>query len=190
MSSTNEQLSKRDQFLIESYKEQNASWKHEDNLLYRFTTILLPVSIAALVVPYVQDKVPDLLATLGGLILITFWAFSCQIMETKSKLRFSITNKIEKSWRIPGHKDYEKIRKDTYDKRLKSYNLRCCMYWVYLSIVGMLAWFRFYGPGPTQQIFITKTVDFWTIVAVIVIVAVIIGWAMLKAKEDPPESGD
>ena len=51
MSDTNDQLSRRDQLLIESYKEQTAAWRHENNLLYRVTTIILPVSIAALGVP-------------------------------------------------------------------------------------------------------------------------------------------
>ena len=101
MSNTNDQLSPRELYLIESYKEQTAAWRHENNLLYRFTTIVLPVSIAALGVPYVQADVPDLLATLGGLMLMTFWAVSCQIMQIKSNLRFSIINKIEKSWGIP-----------------------------------------------------------------------------------------
>ena len=100
MSNTNDQLSRRDQLLIESYKEQTAAWRHENNLLHRFTTITLPVSIAALGVPYVQEDVPDLLATLGGLTLMTFWAFSCQIMQIKSNLRFSIINQIEECWKI------------------------------------------------------------------------------------------
>ena len=59
MSNTNDQLSRRDHLLIESYKEQTAAWRHENDLLYRFTTITLPVSIAAWGVPYVQQKVPD-----------------------------------------------------------------------------------------------------------------------------------
>ena len=60
MSNANEQLSRCEQLLIESYKEQTAAWRHENDLLYRFTTIILPVSIAALGVPYVQKKVPYL----------------------------------------------------------------------------------------------------------------------------------
>ena len=54
MSNTNDQLSRRDQLLIESYREQTAAWKHEGDLLYRFTSVILPLSIAALGVPYLQ----------------------------------------------------------------------------------------------------------------------------------------
>ena len=146
MSNTNEQLSKREQYMIESYKEQTAAWRHENNLLYRFTTITVPVSIAALGVPYVQNMVPDLLATLGGLTLMTFWALSCQIMQIKSNLRFSVIKQIEECWQIPSHKDC-KVRKDnTYGEkgsnRYRSHFLRCCIYWVYLGIVGVLTLYR------------------------------------------------
>ena len=185
MSNTNDQLSRRDQLLIESYKEQTAAWRHENDLLYRFTTITLPVSIAALGVPYVQDGVPDLLAILGGLTLMTFWAFSCQIMQIKSNLRFSVINQIEECWQIPSHKDCKVRKENTYrekgSSRLRSHFLRCCIYWIYLVIVGGLTWFRFYGQCPTQQIFITKTIDFRVIVSVVVIVAPMVSLAMWKA---------
>ena len=72
MSNTHEPLSRRDQFLIESFKEQAAAWKHEDNLLHRFTSVILPLSIAALALPYVQNDVPDLLGRVDicGIIVI------------------------------------------------------------------------------------------------------------------------
>ena len=188
MSNTNDQLSRRDQLLIESYKEQTAAWRHENDLLYRFTTITLPVSIAALGVPYVQQKVPDLLAILGGLTLMTFWAFSCQIMQIKSNLRFSVINQIEECWQNPSHKDCFVRKKDTYGEKasgiLRSHFLRCCMFWIYLFIVGVLTWFRFYGQCPTEQFFITKTIDFWAIVTVVVIVIPVVGLAMWKAGKD------
>ena len=41
------------QLLLESYKEQTASWRHEDNTLYKFGAVLLPVSFVALGVPYI-----------------------------------------------------------------------------------------------------------------------------------------
>ena len=181
-------LSRRDQFLIESYKEQTAAWRHENDLLYRFTTITLPVSIAALGVPYVQKGVPDLLAILGGLTLMTFWAFSCQIMQIKSNLRFSVINQIEEYWQIPSHKDCKVRKGNTYrgkgSNRLRSHFLRCCIYWIYLVIVMALTWFRFYGQCPTKQVFITKTIDFWAIVTVVVIVIPVVGLAMWKAGKD------
>ena len=142
MPNASNQLSRRDQLLIESYKEQTAAWKHEDNLLHRFTSVILPLSIAALALPYVQKDVPDMLATLGGLTLMTFWAFSCQIMQIKSNIRFSIIIEIERCWKVPGHKDFRGKRNDTYGKKLRSHFLRYCIYWVYLVIVGGLTLYR------------------------------------------------
>ena len=43
------------QLLLEGYKEQTVSWKHEDNTLYKFGAVLLPVSFVALGVPYIGD---------------------------------------------------------------------------------------------------------------------------------------
>ena len=146
MSNTSEQLSAHDTYLIESFKEQAAAWKHEDNLLYRFTSIILPLSIAALAVPYIEDRVPDLLATIGGLTLMTFWAISCQIADIKSNIRLSIINKIEKCWNVWGHKNFKDIRDDTYgekaSRRLRDQCLRRYMFWVYLSIIGVLTLYR------------------------------------------------
>ena len=121
MSNTHEQLSPRELYLIESYKEQTAAWRHEDNLFYRLTSIVLPLSIAALAVPYIEDRVPNLLATIGGLTLMTFWAISCQIADIKSNIRLSIINKIEKCWDVWGHKDFRDIRKNTYGQKSSSF---------------------------------------------------------------------
>ena len=195
MSNTNHQLSRRDQLLIESFKEQTAAWKHEDNLLYRFTAVIFPLSIAALGVPYVNDKVPDILATIGGLTLITFWAVSCQIMDIKSNIRLSIINKIEKCWEVPGHKDFIDIRERTYGKKasdfLRSQLLRRCMFWVYFVIVALLTLCRFCGLCSTQRAFIDETTDSWIIGLAVVIVPVIVGLAMHQAgKEVCPKGKD
>ena len=181
-------LSRRDHLLIESYKEQTAAWRHENDLLYRFTTITLPVSIAALGVPYVQKGVPDLLATLGGLTLMTFWAFSCQIMQIKSNLRFSVINEIEKYWHIPSHKDCKVIKRNTYGKkesdRLRSHFLRCWLFWIYLGIVMALTWCKWRGPCCAQKVLTTETIDSIVIGGFGLIAFIIVSWAMWKARED------
>ena len=208
MSNTNYQLSRRDQFLIESYKEQTAAWRHENDLLYRFTTITLPVSIAALGVPYVQEGVPDLLATLGGLTLMTFWAFSCQIMQIKSNLRFSVINEIEKYWHIPSHKDCKVIKDNTYGKkesdRLRSHFLRCWLFWIYLGIVGVLTLCRtIHCMWSAQWAHKVVAISVAEIIFTLLLVCVsgkLVAKAMRqasedvcvkdKAKTDPPETGN
>ena len=186
MSSTHEQLSPRELYLIESYKEQTAAWKHEDNLLHRFTSVILPLSIAALALPYVQKDVPDMLATLGGLTLMTFWAFSCQIMQIKSNIRFSIIIEIERCWKVPGHKDFRGKRNDTYGKKPRSHFLRCCMYWVYLLISIVLYCIKTrFATCPDRY-----PIALEIIVGVLVVftnIAVII--AMCNARKALPESG-
>ena len=52
-------LDKNETLLIEAYKEQTASWKHEDSLFHRFTSIILPLSVVMLGVPYVQERRED-----------------------------------------------------------------------------------------------------------------------------------
>ena len=64
-------LNTHNQLLLESYKKRAAAWKHEDDLLHRFTAVTFPISIAALGVPYVED-VPLLFAAIAGLTLMTF----------------------------------------------------------------------------------------------------------------------
>ena len=202
MSDTNDQLSPRELYLIESYKEQTAAWRHEDNLFYRLTSIVLPLSIAALAVPYIEDRVPNLLATIGGLTLMTFWAISCQIADIKSNIRLSIINKIEKCWDVWGHKDFRDIRKNTYGQKsssfLRSQLLHRYMFWLYLVIVAGLTLCKLYGLCCTQTVIITVTKDSIVIGCFWAIAALTVGWAMWKAgkevcpkgkdKTDPPQN--
>lgn len=188
MSNTNEQLSKREQYMIESYKEQTAAWRHENNLLYRFTTILLPVSIAALGVPYVQQDVPDFLATLGGLTLMTFWALSCQIIETKSNLRFSIINEIEECWDIASHKDLITRKKNTYGQKasyfLRSHNLRCWLFRIYLFlVVGLTVWRGIYTTWSVGRVTTIVVIELVVILLVSWLSYIIADWAMQKADK-------
>ena len=187
MSNTNDQLSRRDQLLIESYREQTAAWKHEGDLLYRFTSVILPLSIAALGVPYLQKGVPDLLATVGGLTLMAFWAITCQIMHIKSNIRFTIINEIERCWKVPAHEEFKKRRDYTYGEKeryyFKSHFLRCCMFWIYLAIVGVLTLYRWTGPHCFQEILITESADSLIIIVLIILVFCLVEQARRKAKK-------
>ena len=104
------------QLLLESYKEQTASWKHEDNTLYKFGAVLLPVSFVALGVPYIGDikesnlTILEIISTSGGIILMTFWVAYVHATHAKITTRFQIINQIERDWVIIGHKDIQKIR--------------------------------------------------------------------------------
>ena len=51
-------LDKNETLLIESYREQSLSWRQDDTMLHRMTAIILPVSIAALIVSSVYEDLP------------------------------------------------------------------------------------------------------------------------------------
>ena len=134
-------LDKNETLLIEAYKEQTASWKHEDSLFHRFTSIILPLSVVMLGVPYVQNgETIALLALIGGILLMTFWGISSQIMHTKDRIRFSIINKLEDKFstigleRFSGHDEFRRIRDKAGGKRLRNYTLRVWMFWVYFVV--------------------------------------------------------
>lgn len=152
MTNTNEPLSIRDQLLLESYKEQTASWKHEDDILYKFGAVLLPVSFIALGVPYIKDiKEPSLtmlevISTSGGMILMTFWfAFVCS-SHSKISSRFQIINRIEENWEITGHKDIQKIRNQIFKPpkpfELRTHFLETHILYVYLLMAFILTLYR------------------------------------------------
>lgn len=154
MSNTHEPLSRQDQLLLESYKEQTASWKHEDDILYKFGAVLLPVSFIALGIPYIGDikesnlTILEIISTTGGMILMTFWfAFVCS-SHAKIRSRFQIINWIEENWKIKGHRDVPKIRDKAFKPPLlfplKTHFLETWIFYVYWTIAVILTGYRFY----------------------------------------------
>lgn len=152
MSNTNNQLSRRDQLLLESYREQTASWKHEDDILYKFGAVLLPVSFIALGIPYIGDikesnlTILEIISTSGGMILMTFWfAFVCS-SHSKITSRFQIINRIEESWEIIGHKDVQNIRGHIFKPpkpfELRTHFLETHILYVYLLMAFILTLYR------------------------------------------------
>ena len=145
----------KENVLIEVYKEHTASWKHEDNILYKFGAVLLPVSFVALGIPYLKDiKEPSLtifeiISTIGGIILMTFWVSYVYASHAKIRARFQIINEIERQierdWGIRGHKDIPYIRDKVFKPpcplQLKTHFLETQIFYVYAIMVFLLtAW--------------------------------------------------
>ena len=140
------------QLLLESYKEQTASWKHEDNILYKFGAVLLPVSFVALGVPYIGDieesnlAILEIISTSGGIILMTFWVAYVHATYAKVTARFRIINQIEERWGIIGHKDIRLIRDKIFKPprlfQLKTYFLEISIFYVYLFMASLLTVYR------------------------------------------------
>ncbi len=142
--------------LTEVYKEQTASWKHEDNILYKFGAVMLPVSFAALGVPYIADIeesnliILEIMSTIGGMILMTFWVSYVYATHAKVKARFQIINEIEcqieRDWGIKGHKDVPNLRDKIFGCprlfKLRTHFLEKSVFYVYWAIVVILLKFR------------------------------------------------
>ena len=134
------------QLRLESYKEQTASWRHLDSLLYRTTTIILPLSIAALGLPYVSTnpdstvaEIPKWVPMIGGLWLMIYWIFSCEIFEIRAKIRFDMIHELEDELgMIKGHKEWTKRRKAKWTKILRSHYLRRLMFVAYVIATVVL----------------------------------------------------
>ena len=140
------------QLLLESYKEQTASWRHEDNTLYKFGAVLLPVSFVALGVPYIGDikesnlTILEIISTIGGTILMTFWVTYAHATHAKVTTRFKIISQIEKRWGIIGHKDIRLIRDEIFKPPglfpLKTYLLETRIFYVYSLMALLLTVYR------------------------------------------------
>ena len=143
--------------LIEVYKEHTASWRHEDNILYKFGAVLLPVSFVALGIPYFKDiKEPSLtifeiISTIGGIILMTFWVSYVYASHAKIKARFQIINdiehQIERNYGIRGHKDIPNIRDKAFKPpcplQLKTHFLETRIFDAYWIAAFILTIYRF-----------------------------------------------
>ena len=145
----------REHLLIEVYKEHTAQARHEDNILYRFGRFMVPFSFILLGVPYVKDIedqnliILEIVSTIGGLILMTFWV--CYVYATHAKIlaRFQIINQIERDWRLNGHKDIPDIRDEIFGKpcffHLRTHSLEKSIFYVYWLLVVILTAWRFWG---------------------------------------------
>ena len=124
-------MSNENSHLLEEYKELGLCWRHDDEVFSKLTAVLLPLSIAALTLPYLRAGTPKLLAAAGGLMLMTFWFFSSKSHKGRSEIRFSRIHEIE---RILGFDSHLRYHRERAKNVLKDQRLRCCMFIVYLLI--------------------------------------------------------
>ena len=117
--------------LLEEYRELGLCWRHDDEMFSKLTAVLLPLSIAALTLPYLRAEAPKLLAASGGLMLMTFWFFSYLIHKSRFEVRFRRIYEIECILGFDSHLKYEK---ESTKSRLKDQGLRSWMFGLYLVI--------------------------------------------------------
>ena len=122
--------------LIETYKEQSLAWRHDDSILHRMTSLLLPISFTALVLPYVNKNIIVVLPVLaGGSILMIFWFLLCQILYIRIRIRFEVMGQIEKHWGTPGHRHFRDMRNEIFTKIPRGMLLYKGVFCVYLGVV-------------------------------------------------------
>ena len=145
--------------LIEVYKEHLAFCRHEDNILYRFGRFMVPSSFILLGVPYVKDIgdqnliILEIMSTIGGLTLMTFWVCYVCASHAKVKARFQIINdiehQIESACGIRGHKDVPNIRDKKFGEprffQLRTHVIEKSIFYVYWFLVCILTAWRSYG---------------------------------------------
>lgn len=124
-------MSNGNSHLLEEYKELGLSWRHDSESFSKLTAVLLPLSIAALTLPYLKAGPPKLLATVGGLMLMTFWFLSSLTYENRSNIRWSRMHEIEG---ILGFDSHLRIKRERVKSILKVQGLRRWIFGLYLAI--------------------------------------------------------
>ena len=124
--------------LIDEYKEQGFCWRLDDESSLKMTAILLPLSIAALSLPYLEHGPPKLLGVAGGLMLITFWFLLYQSYEDRLLIRWKRIHEIEWILRLDAHLMMHRERSDRGKARskysLKGEPLRWYLFVAYLVV--------------------------------------------------------
>lgn len=128
-------MSNENLHLLEEYKELGLSWRHDSESFSRLTAVLLPLSIAALTLPYLKPGAPKLLCVAGGLMLMVHWFFSSKRNEDRSCIRFSRIHEIEG---ILGFDSHLRIDRERAKSVLKGQRLRSWMFGLYLAIAFFL----------------------------------------------------
>ena len=176
------------QWLIESYKEQGETSRHDDIILHRMTVVILPVSITALIVSYVHTDVSKLVAIVGGVMLMLFWFILCQILHIRATIRFMMMNKIEEHWKIPGHRHFTDVRTEMFGNKLfKGIWLYRWAFFIYLfgaGAIGVYEWCK--RCGCLSCYFILGASG-------IIVYIVIVGslwWFVTRRVDRPIEKGD
>ena len=124
-------MSNENPHLLEEYKELGLSWRHDSESFSKLTAVLLPLSIAALTLPYLKGGAFKLPAVIGGLVLMTFWFFSSLTYENRSNIRWSRIHEIE---RILGFDSHLRVDSERAKQVLKIQGLRSWMFKLYLVI--------------------------------------------------------
>ena len=180
-----EEHSINEKYLLEEYRDQGFCWRNDDGAFSRLTAVLIPLSIAALTLPYLRSGTPKLLAASGGLLLMTFWVLSSELHTRRLKIRFSRLHEIE--W-ILGFNSHLKYHREVNQKVWRFQILRRYMFVAYLLIAfcvtcdmkgAVISWPLDWGI--IKSVITTETTAFLLVVFILIIpIAVCICWILSR----------
>ena len=141
--------------LMEEYREQGFCWRLDDESSLKMTAILLPLSIAALSLPYLEHGPPKLLGVVGGLMLITFWFILYQSYEDRLLIRWKRIHEIEWILGLDSHLMMHRERFNRSKERskysLKGEPLRWYLFIAYLVVTVFIIIFDIEIKATTLQ---------------------------------------
>ena len=117
-------------YLLEEYRELGLCWRHDDELLSKLTAVLLPLSVAALTLPYLKNGTPKFFAVVGGLMLMAYWFITACLCMRRIDIWFSRIRQIERLLGLYSHLSYYRNRASEVppiiSPELKFRKLRLC----------------------------------------------------------------
>ena len=132
-------MSDETSYLLEEYKELGLSWRRDSDALVKMETIFIPLSIAALTLPYyLKVEIPKLLSVSGGLMLMVYWFIMVCLYMRKLDSWLPRMREIEEILGFDSQRRYHSRRNEAnhgvIDKGLNFRRLRLFVFVLYVII--------------------------------------------------------
>ena len=171
--------------LLEEYKELGLCWRRDSDALVKMETIFIPLSIAALTLPYVKNQIPKLLSVSGGLMLMVYWLITVCLYMRKLDCWYPRMREIERQLEFDSQLRYRKRRttenRGIIDKGLSFRGVRLFVFVLYV-IITLLVMFDPRGSidasnwGIIKLVIAAETIVYFFIAMGALIGAMIIYW--------------
>ena len=164
--------------LMEEYRELGLCWRHDDDWISKWTAVLLPLSIAALTLPYLKEGTPKLLCAAGGLTIITYWYMSSLISKRRFEIRFSRIHQIEE---ILGFDSHLRYHRKSANSKMKHRRLRCGMFVGYMVIAFFVT--LEIKAEIIEALTVSSVVTFETVVYLILVGIIVVIWIGCRERK-------
>ena len=179
-------MSNRNSHLLDEYKELGLSWRRDSDALVKMETIFIPLSIAALTLPYyLKVEIPKLLSVSGGLMLMGYWFIMVCLYIRKLDCWYPRMREIERQLEFDSQLRYRRRRttenRGIIDKGLSFRGVRLFVFVLYV-IITLPVMFDLQGSidasnwGIIKFVIAAETIVYFFIAMGALIGAVIIYW--------------